>query len=147
MPNPLVPNYVPGVGQLVTYRSDFESHVTGTGFRHDATMIDMNPTITIVGHNPTTVQDAIVLLNANLMPTPPQATIGTSVGNLGIITLGGDLAGTALIPKVIQIQGIPVISTPPSPGQVLTYNMSGYWGPANQPITFGGDLVGAVPGS
>lgn len=142
MPNqPIVPNYVPGVGNLVTNRSDFESHVIGTGFRHDATMIDMNPVITIAGQQPSTVQQALTLITANLAPPIPQATIGTATSNLGTITLGGDLAGTALNPKVIRLQGIPVLTTGPSTGQALVFNGS-QWGPAS--FTLAGDVAGAT---
>jgi len=44
-------------GGLVTRKQDFNAHAEGNGFRHDATMIDMNPIIPDI--NKTTVQDTI----------------------------------------------------------------------------------------
>ncbi len=147
MPNPLTPNYVPGVGQLVTYRSDFESHVTGTGFRHTADQIDLTAPLIINGSSPTTVttvEQALVTLNANFLPAPSPATFST----LGTITLAGDLNGvgsTALVPQVGGLQGIPVSNNVPTNNQYLQFlTSSGKWTPSS--LTFSGDVTG-TPGA
>jgi hypothetical protein len=149
--NPQVPNFVPGVGRLVTDRFDFEAHVDGQSFRHNATMIDLFPTLVINSTTVTTVQQALqALVGILTVPTVPQATIGTGTGNLGIVTLGGDFAGTgssALSPKVGGIQGIPIQNAIPTLGQVLAFNGSA-WAPATAPPpggSAGGDLSGSYP--
>jgi hypothetical protein len=144
--NPSSPNYVPGVGRLVTDRFDFQAHVNGTNFRHNATMIDLSPDLVINSQLCTTVQQALQGLAGVLVaPVIPQATIGTATSNLGIITLGGDLAAsssTALRPIVGGIQGRPIATTPPTSGQVLGWNGSA-WGPvASGAFMAGGDLAG-----
>ena len=146
--NPITPNYVPGVGQLTTYRSDFESHIQGTNFRHVADQIDLGSNntpvpITIAGTPCHNVEQAIITLNANLAPAPPRATIGSSTSNLGLITLGGDLSGngsTALIPRVGAIQGRAIANLSPTSGQLLAWS-----GTAWTPTTFA--LVGDVTGA
>lgn len=143
MPNPLTPNYVPGVGQLVTYRSDFESHVIGTGFRHTADQIDLNPNLIIDGYpseTATTVQQALQFINDNFFPAPPNATPTVT----GLITLAGDLNGagsTYLTPRVGQIQSIPISSTVPTNNQYLQFlTSSGKWTPVT--LTLVGDVTG-----
>lgn len=147
MPNdPQVPNFTPGTGRLVTDRFDFQSHVDGANFRHQASNIDLNPTVIINDVVVTNLQQAVITLRQFVEPaTIAPATIGTSTINLGVITLGGDLAGTALIPKVVAIQGRPLNTLAPTDGQVLTWNAgSNSWLPANSTGTFtgGGDLSG-----
>lgn len=134
MPKPLTPNFVPGVGALTTYRDDFQSHVNGTGFRHNATQIDLSPAID--GY--TTVQEALNTIFLDFPPVIPSATPSV----LGLITLGGDLNGigtTAFSPKVSGLQGRPVQNLTPSTGQVLTWS-GAFWGPA----TAAGDVVGPL---
>ena len=141
-PHPLVPNFNPGVGRLATDRYDFEAHILGTNFRHQANQIDMSPLITISGQQPTNVQDAIALLAAAI--TPPTISLATSTSP-GIIRLGGDINGTnssGLIPKVGGLQGFPVSPQTPSPGQVLTWNGNS-WGPVSNSIVLNGDVTGA----
>jgi len=150
--NPSSPNYVPGVGRLVTDRFDFQKHVDGTEFRHNATQTDLFPTLVINSTTTTTVQQALQELVAILtVPTINQATKGTSTANLGIVTLGGDLGGTtstALSPKVSGLQGYPVVNIAPSAGQVLAFT-AGAWTPTAAPPPGGaasGDLSGTYPG-
>ena len=46
MTKPLTPNFVPGIGRLATDMSlTFRAHVDGSGFRHNATMIDLSPAL------------------------------------------------------------------------------------------------------
>lgn len=144
MTNPLNPNYKTGVGQLVTYRSDFESHIIGTNWRHQANQIDLSPILTIGGTAFNNVQSAITQLNTLILPPViPQATIGNLAANLGVITLGGDLGGAALTPRVINIQSKPISVVPPTLNQVLTWNGSA-WTPMSAISAFGaaGDLAG-----
>ena len=147
--NPQVPNYVPGVGRLVTDRYDFESHVNGTAFRHNATQIDLFPTLVIESVTCTTVQQALnELVTFIVAPTVQQATIGSMSSNLGTVTLGGDFAGvgsTALSPRVGAIQGNPIQNIAPTTGQVLTWNSGGYWYPAvSSGFTASHDLSGSA---
>src|SRR3984957_9659081 len=53
------PNYTPGIGGLATNRYDFESHVEGFAFRHNAVQIDVNPAVLIAGVLYITVADAL----------------------------------------------------------------------------------------
>jgi hypothetical protein len=156
MTNPLTPNYVPGVGQLVTYRSDFESHILGTNFRHSSDQINVAsatnpayPAITITGQSipAPTVWDAITQLNAAITPyVTPTAT----PSRLGTVQLAGDLGGVgtqATSPRVSGLQGRPVQNLSPSTGDVLTWSGS-LWGPSPS-VSFipGGDLTSSIPSS
>lgn len=145
--NPSNPNFTPGVGRLVTDRYDFQSHVNGTAFRHDATMIDMHPVITINGGNPTTVQAAIQALQA--IVEPPSLALATST-TPGIVQLspGGDVVGSALVMRVRALQGYSVSTAGPALNNVLTWNGSSWTPQATQGVfTAGGDLGGTVPAS
>lgn len=147
-PPPIVPNFQPGVGRLATDRYDFEAHILGNNFRHQANQTDLFPTLIIGENTYANVQSALAALAAIINPSVPnKATIGTSVTNLGIVTLGGDFSGvgsTALIPRVGAIQGRPVQNITPSTGQVLTWNSGGYWYPTNSSSNFiaANDLAG-----
>ena len=145
--NPSSPNFKPGNGRLVLDRYDAESHFNGSSFRHNGTQIDLFPTLVIGSNTATNVQDALELIIGAIAPAlVEQATIGTSLSNLGIITLGGDLSGvgsTALIPRIGGIQGRPIQNITPTTGQVLTWNSGGYWYPApGANFTASGDLSG-----
>lgn len=145
---PLIPNYVPGVGSFAADGFQFQAHIDGDGYKHDANEIVVSPLITINGSNPTNVQDALAALSAALPPqATPNATIGDSISNLGLITLGGDLSGvnsTALIPRVSGVQGFPFARITPSTNQVLAWNGTSY-GPSN--LTFTGDITGGINAS
>lgn len=143
-PTPLTPNFIPGVGQLVTYRVDFESHILGTDFRQKANTVDMFPLITIGGGQPTNVQDAIAALAAIIAPSSINPATPTTYGT---IKLAGDLGGSGTsgaAPRVSGIQGYPInITTTPLVGQVLTWN-GGYWAPAGSSgFAASGDLSGS----
>ena len=152
MSNPISPNYKKGVGQLATSRFDFQDHIDGNNFRHQAGQIDLFPTVVIGANTATNVQDAIAELAASIVvPFVPDATTISK----GIIRLGGDLGGTgttAASPKVSGLNGYP-LSLPTTPGTntVLTWTGSAW---AAQPIVpatsvvsgtvvLGGDLAGS----
>jgi hypothetical protein len=146
MSDPLVPNFKKGVGRLATDRFDFEDHIEGKRFRHQANQIDLIPTLVIGGNPQANVQDALATL-ATLVAPPvvPNASFTVT----GIIRLTGDLnasvsGGTATNPKVTGIQGFPIATTAPTSGYVLTWTGS-TWSP--QPIvssfTPGIDLAGS----
>lgn len=139
-PPPKVPNFNPGVGRLAVDRYDFEAHIEGTKFRHNATQIDLFPTLVIDGYTKTTVQDALALLA--ILVTPPVIPDATT-SQKGIVQLTGDIAGTATNVIVTRIQGKPVNTSGPSLNDVLTWNGS-TWGPAAPPNGFiaNGDLSG-----
>jgi len=50
-------NYKPGVGRITTNRYDFQDHITGANFRHNASSIDIIPSLQISGISYTTVYD------------------------------------------------------------------------------------------
>ena len=127
MANPVEPNYKKDVGRLITDRYDFEKHLNGTDFRHNATQIDLYPTVVIDGSPKTNVQDAIKTL-ADIIYTPslPEAT----ATSLGVIKLSGDISGTAYNIIVNKIQGKPISTLVPTSGQVLTWE-GAFWSPSD----------------
>jgi len=135
------PNYKRSVGRLVTDRFDFESHVNGTAFRHEASSIDVVPAVTIDGYSKSTVQSALEAIS--LIAFPP-TIVDATASVKGIIKLTGDLGGTADSPTVTKIQGRPVNTTVPSLNQVLTWDGAA-WGPsaATTGFTAGNDLSGS----
>jgi Repeat of unknown function (DUF5907) len=134
---PLVPNYVPDVGRLVTDRFDFQQHIDGTAFNHNASAILTSPTITINGDGYSNVQTALAALAQNLIiPTISNATT-TSVG---LIQLSGDITGTATAVRVSAIRGIPVQNLTPTTNQVLGYNGSS-WTPTTLAAGWAGPTV------
>jgi hypothetical protein len=52
----------PSVGRLSTDRYDFQKHITGVAFRHTADQIDINPPVSILGTNYSTVSTALTEL-------------------------------------------------------------------------------------
>lgn len=140
---PLTPNFDPAnnPGRLATDRYDFEAHIEGISFRHNATHIDLFPTLVIDGYGTqSTVQQALAALAAiTAVPTVPDATTSSK----GIIQLAGDIGGTATNIVVTQIQGKPINTLPPSTNDVLTWNGSS-WAPAAAINAFSanGDLSG-----
>jgi hypothetical protein len=143
---PQVPNYVNGVGKLVTDRYDFEDHILGTNFRHNANSIDVIPGLVVSGSTYTNVLTALEALAAAAEPpvvAPATQTIP------GTIQLTRDLGGVnGVSPIVIGLQGRPVSVQPPTVGNVLTWNGS-TWIPQNVTGLFtpGGDLGGNNPSS
>lgn len=142
MADPLAPNYKRNVGRLVTDRYDFQNHVDGYSFRHEADQIDVSPSLTIDGYVTLDVQAALTALSGVL--TPPVIADATSSVK-GIIKLSGDLGGTADSVTVIGLRTYPVRAVAPTDGQVLTWHAAGpYWQPATAATAFiaGGDLTG-----
>jgi len=138
---PINPNFKPGVGHLVTDRFDFQSHIEGDDFRHNASAINLIPNV-FIGSPQSNVYDAIVALtNALTIPVIPDATTTTK----GAVKLAGDISGTANSVLVTGLRGFPVDSTPPTTNYVLTW-MGSSWQP--QPITgsfsFAGDVTGTA---
>jgi hypothetical protein len=136
------PNYKKNVGRLVLDRYDFENHVQGSDFNHTADTVNLKNTLTVNGNPTSTVENALIALN-NVV-TPPTITDATSSVK-GILKLTGDFGGTASIPKVIGLQGIPVNILPPNDGDVLAYDsLSTSWKPTSSVNSFvaGGDLAG-----
>jgi hypothetical protein len=142
MSDPLVPNYKPGVGRLVTDRFDFQNHIDGYGFRHLAQQIDLFPTVVIGVETKSNVQDAIATLAAfTVPPVVPDATPGSK----GIVQLTGDISGFANNVVVTRLQGKPVSTLTPNDGDVLTWDGGALvWSPspATNAFTATGDLAG-----
>ena len=139
--SPTSPNYKKNIGRLVTDRYDFESHINGTDFIHNADQIKLEPGIDIQGSLKQNVQDAMESI-ASVINTPlPDATLSQK----GIIRLSGDISdsnSTATDVRVSGLRGRPISTTPPQVSQVLTWNGTS-WLPTF-PIVFSanGDLRG-----
>ena len=142
--SPINPNFKPGVGHLVTDRYDFQKHIDGEDFRHEAGSIDLNPAILIGSTLITDVQTAIAALSGSIIvPSVPDATTASK----GIIQLNGDLFGsgtTALNPRVSGLQGTPIsVFSGLALNQVLTWNGASWINQAVPgSISIAGDLAG-----
>ena len=142
--SPINPNFKPGVGHLVTDRFDFQGHIDGEDFRHNASSIDLIPSV-FISTPQTNVYDAIVALtNALTIPVIPDATTVSK----GAVQLAGDISGVAASVLVTGLRGFPVNATPPTLNQVLTWTGSS-WQP--QPVSgsfaFLGDVTGTAGAS
>jgi hypothetical protein len=139
-PNPITPNFTPGVGKLVTTRFDFEKHIDGASFRHNATMIDLSPSLTVNAVTYTDVQDALTAIIAGLSPPPVYAT--ATVPGLVQLSTAGDVQGAYNAMKVTGLRGYPITTSPPSTNNVLGWN-----GVAWTPTTLSFGLIpGGTPG-
>ena len=47
MADPVVPNYISGIGRFATDRFTYEKHIVGEDDRHKANQIDLFPTVVI----------------------------------------------------------------------------------------------------
>lgn len=140
---PLVPNYVPGVGALTTYRLEYAKHIDGSGDRQNATTIDLFPDLVIGGTTTTTVQTALQALLSNISPTPVLATATTP--GLVQLSASGDVQGTATQLKVTKLQGFPLNALTPTINYVLTWNGSSWISaPSQGSFTPGNDLTGTA---
>lgn len=151
---PNIPTFTPSqTSHLATDRHSFELHLEGTdppnratlfpgthSFRHTADQIDVIPAITISGNPCSNVNQALLALAAAINPSAPQKAT-TSI--FGVIQLSGDLGENAPgVATVVGIQGKPVLNTPPTTNQVLTFNGS-QWAPATSgAFTAASDLTG-----
>jgi hypothetical protein len=126
-------------GRLALDRYDFQDHITGSNFRHTASQVDLNPAVTINSIPRTDVQSAISALSSLVVSGAPDAS--TSVK--GLVKLTNDFGGTASLPKVTGLQGIPISTLTPSINNVLAFNGSA-WVPSSSTSAFlpGGDLSG-----
>jgi hypothetical protein len=143
MSDPLVPNYKKDVGRLATDRYDFEEHIKGLDFRHNADAIDVIPNL-VVGS--TTSVNVLEALEALASAAQPPVISDATTASKGIIQLAGDIAGVATNVVVTRIQSKPISTLTPSNGDVLTWD--GYvnvWKPsaATNAFTAAGDLAGS----
>lgn len=144
MSDPIVPNFDKNTnkGKLVTSRFDFQDHVDGYKYIHNADAINLSPNITIRGVTVTNSQDAIELL-ATLVNPP--AINDASATTKGILKINGDIRGTADSVFVSGLQGKPISTVPPTHLQNLVYDgYSNSWGPTTSTNIFvaAGDLEG-----
>ena len=146
--NPPAPNYNKNFGRLVTDRYDFESHIDGSDFRHDAKQIDLEPNINII--NPITNQttslktvfEAVENIS-NIISNP--IVLPATNNRLGIITLSGDIEGSlsATDIKVSGLRGKPISNTAPNTNDVLTWDGNNWIPSPTQNLFFAsGDLQG-----
>ena len=105
----------PSIGQVLKY--DGTSYVPNSSIMAETQVLSLSgSTLSISG-----TSSSVVL---------PSSTSSS----VGLIQLAGDLGGTATVPKVIGIQGIPVATTAPVTGQVLKYDGTNYV-PSNSIMT------------
>mgnify|MGYP000328927096 FL=1 len=110
-----VSNTAPAIGQVLKY--DGTSYVPNSSILAETQVLSLSgSTLSISG-----TSSSVVL---------PSSTSSS----VGLIQLAGDLGGTATVPKVIGIQGIPVATTAPVTGQVLKYDGTNYV-PSNSIMT------------
>lgn len=142
MSDPIVPNYKKDVGRLTTDRYDFEEHINGIRFRHNADAIDVVPHLVVGSTTSVNVLEALeALANAAQPPVINDATTASK----GIIQLSGDIGGVAGNVVVTRIQSKPISTLTPSNGDVLTWDgYSNVWKPsgATNVFTASGDLSG-----
>ncbi len=136
------PNFKHGIGILTTSRYDFQDHIDGYNFRHQANQIDLFPILQIGSNSISNVQDAVRALT-NIVNPPIIQDASTAVK--GIIQLSGDIGGVATNVSVKKIQGKAVSALTPNAGDVLTWSGTlSMWLPAPTLNIFnaGGDLSG-----
>lgn len=134
------PNFTRGQGRLATDRFDFEKHVNGESFNHEANGVLLTPGITIDGYVKSNVREALEALT--VIAFPP-TIVDADVSTKGILKLTNDLGGTADVPKVVGLQNIPISTQAPNVDELLTFNGTS-WIPMANAATFiaGGDLTG-----
>ena len=132
------PNYKNGIGRLATDRYEFQNHIDGYNFNHEAGAILLNPALQIPptsGPYYTTVQSALEAAQPYLVPT---TFIDASLSDKGLIQLSRDIAGTGSTATNVIVCGLygrPVLSTAPTSGYVLTWNGTA-WEPQVIPSQF-----------
>ena len=105
----------PTIGQVLKY--DGTSYVPNSSIMAETQVLSLSgSTLSISG-----TSSSVVL---------PSSTSSS----VGLMQLAGDLGGTATVPKVVGIQGIPVATTAPVTGQVLKYDGTNYV-PSNSIMT------------
>lgn len=110
-----VSNTAPAIGQVLKY--DGTSYVPNSSILAETQVLSLSgSTLSISG-----TSSSVVL---------PSSTSSS----VGLMQLAGDLGGTATVPKVVGIQGIPVATTTPVTGQVLKYDGTNYV-PSNSIMT------------
>src|SRR5665213_3240898 len=101
MSNPIAPNFNPqSGGQLAVNRYEYQTHINGTGDRHNATQIDLSPSVVIGGNTLTTTQEAINALAIIIAPAVPVLATAGAPGQIQL-SPSGDLGGTALNVQVV----------------------------------------------
>lgn len=101
-------------------RYDFQDHIDGYSFRHDATDIDLATPITINSILTTTVENSIINLKNYIdgYTEVPDATSSVK----GKLQLTTDLGGTAASPNVVGLRGRSLSSAVPTTNDVLSWN-------------------------
>lgn len=143
MVTPLVPNYKKNIGRLVADRYDFQNHIIGADFKHNAEQIVLSPPVIIESQPVSDIQEAITLLSNIITPIVIE---DATTSNKGIIQLSGDIGGTATTITVTRLQNRSISTLTPNNGDVLTWNAgSSVWNPSPPSNTFtpGGDLSGS----
>lgn len=131
------PNFTPGVGGLATSRYDFENHIEGLNFRHNAIQIDVNPAVIIQGVPYITVADALAAISGFVAQS---ATNGQ-----GFVTIGDGYntyhASNVSILNPPPNANFPYDSTTPSLDAALNDLLSNANNPLNSRIRDGGIVL------
>ncbi len=110
-----VSNTAPAIGQVLKY--DGTSYVPNSSILAETQVLSLaGTTLSISGTSSSVV-----------LPSSSSAAVG-------LMQLAGDIGGTATVPKVVGIQGVPVSTTVPTTGQVLKYDGTNYV-PSNSIMT------------
>jgi len=133
----MTPPFIQGTGRLAASRQDFQNHVDGYSFPHNASIIQLSPAIVIIGTPYTNVAAAIAALNS---------TISASM-------LAGDADGYLLTNTVLKINGVSLPTSGPhqTAGVLQTGNVLQVTGPSTlgyAPINLSGGssyIIGALP--
>ena len=133
----MTPPFIQGTGRLAASRQDFQNHVDGYSFPHNASIIQLSPAIVISGTPYTNVAAAIAALNS---------TISASM-------LAGDADGYLLTNTVLKINGVSLPTSGPhqTAGVLQTGNVLQVTGPSTlgyAPINLSGGssyIIGTLP--
>lgn len=131
-------NFTKGIGRLATDRYDFQDHIDGTKYVHEASAIKVDPTITIGSNIVGDVRSAIEELTVIVSTAAAKATETSP----GIVQLDGDIYNLWNNVKVKGLRGYPISNTPPISGDTLVYDGSSYVPSPAISFTAGGDLIG-----
>jgi hypothetical protein len=123
------PNYTLYRGGLATNRYDFQDHIDGYAYRHNAEDIDVDPSVSIQGNSYITVSSALNAISS---------VIGSQTAGQGFITIGDNLD---TYHNAIATPNTPYDSSIPSINAVLNDLLTNTSNPDYPRIRDGGIIV------
>lgn len=129
-------------GALATRKQDFNAHVQGNGFRHDATQIDMNPVIPLVGG--TTVQQTLEHLHTLIVSA---GTGFLSIGSIDGYIQGDYNVGNAATPTLYDTFNAAFADTRVQNGGVILVLAGTYHLRATVTVPAGISIIGEIAGT